>query len=126
MPTELQFLRAIAENVERIACWVDQRSVYVEVRRMRDEIHALRERRAVEKSEPLGEQCSPFIEALEGYIDGLWGIFIKYKMPAADAADFCKHMHSAVIGIRRRLSMPFDPNAGKTPAERSAEETNGR
>lgn len=61
----------------------------------------------------LGEQCLPFLEALEGYIDGIYGIAIKYQIPAGHAADYVKHMHSAVIGIRRRLGLPWDPDAGK-------------
>jgi hypothetical protein len=51
---ELERLRQVEENVERVACWVNPNDVYLEVRRMRDDIYAAREarRRAVKTSAP--------------------------------------------------------------------------
>lgn len=56
------------------------------------------------------EDVTPFLDALDSYIDHGYATWRKYGVPADVAAEMAKHMASAVIGIRRRLNIPVaDP-----------------
>lgn len=69
-------------------------------------------------NEDIAEQCRPFLDALDGYIDNGYATYRKYGVPPEIASEIAKHMASAVIGLRRRLGLHVEDDKKYLPGFR--------
>jgi hypothetical protein len=54
-----------------------------------------------------------YLEACDHYLDGFYGLAMKYRVPAIDAAEWAKHMRNGYLGLHRLAqSLAAEPQAG--------------